>query len=529
MGLWNGYFIAKLGLFYADYIDFNVLLNLALAFAVILPLRRKVWRIARLLVAIPAAIALLYYDTRLPPFSRLLAQQQNLEQFSLSYATELLGRFINPSVLLYGLGLFFIAYIFARKLRLTTFVLLAIWPAIPLYSMWQNQQTIVRAPQNTALVAARAEQASIAPAGAIGEPKDADIDAALTRFYAEQAKRQVSFARPEATPAFDILIVQICSLAWDDLLMTEQAQAPLLQRTDILLKRFNTATSYSGPAAIRLLRSACGQTSHKSLYEPAAANCYLFNQFEQAGFRKHMLLNHDGVFGNMLQEIQQYGGLNVAPDANSPASTAWLGFDGSIIKDDYEVLNGWLTRHPHDANAPVALYYNTTSLHDGNHPPGTSSSNGSASQYGTRVKRLLSDLDRLITTLETQQRPTMLVFIPEHGAGSRGDRMQIPFMRENPSPAITLVPAAVRFVGLAKQPSPITIDQPTSYIDLAGLMRDAIAQDPYRNNSVTAATLAASITSTPYVSGNEAVTVVRYSDDYYLHYQGGAWANYRYQ
>ena len=60
-------------------------------------------------------------------------------------------------------------------------------------------------------------------------------------------------------------------------------------------------------------------------------------------------------------------------------------------------------------------------------------------------------------------------------------------------------------------------------------MRDAIAQDPYRNNSVTAATLAASITSTPYVSGNEAVTVVRYSDDYYLHYQGGAWANYRYQ
>ena len=145
------------------------------------------------------------------------------------------------------------------------------------------------------------------------------------------------------------------------------------------------------------------------------------------------------------------------------------------------------------------------------------------------MKRLLSDLDRLVTTLETQQRPTMLVFIPEHGAGSRGDRMQIPFMRENPSPAITLVPAAVRFVGLPKQSNPITIDQPTSYIDLAGLMRDAIAQDPYRNNSVTAATLAAGITSTPYVSSNEAVTVVRYSDDYYLRYQGGAWANYRYQ
>lgn len=529
MGLWNGYFIAKLGLFYADYIDFNIILNLALAFALILPLQNKAWRTVRLLAAIPAAIALLYYDTRLPPFSRLLAQQQNLEQFSLNYALELVGRFINPSVVLYGLGLFFIAYLFARKLRLTTFVLLAIWPAIPLYSVWQTQHIIVRTPQNTAIVEVSAEQASIATAGASGEPKDADIDTALTNFYAEQAKRQVSFTRPEATPAFDVLIVQVCSLAWDDLLMTEQAQSPLLQRTDILFKQFNSATSYSGPAAIRLLRSTCGQTSHKSLYAPAASYCYLFNQFEQAGFSKHMLLNHDGVFGNMLQEIQQFGGLNVTPDTNSPASTAWLSFDGSVIKDDYEVLNGWLTRHPHDPNAPMALYYNTTSLHDGNHPPGTGASQGSAGQYGSRVKRLLSDLDRLFTTLETQQRPTMLVLIPEHGAGSRGDRMQIPFMRENPSPAITLVPAAVRFVGLPKQSRPITIDQPTSYIDLAGLMRDTITQDPFRNNSVTAATLAAGITSTPYVSSNEAVTVVRYSDDYYLRYQGGGWANYRYQ
>ena len=528
MGLWNGYFIAKLGLFYADYIDFHVWLNMALAMFLLLPLKRKIWRVGRLLLAIPAAIALLYADTRLPPFSRLLAQQQNLEQFSLSYVVELIGRFINPELLLIGLGVLGVAFIAARKLRITTFVLLAIWPMTPLFNAWQNNQLMT--PSNPVTTTSkRIESFGIAPTGAAGKPNDAAIDSALTAFYTTQSQRTVSFLQPDKPPAFDILIVQICSLAWDDLIVTEQAASPLLQHTDILLKQFNTATSYSGPAAIRLLRSTCGQTSHSALYEPAPANCYLFNQLEQAGFSKHLLLNHDGVYGDMLKEIQQFGGLNIEPDANSPATTQWLGFDGSAIKNDYEVLNGWLTRHPHAPTEPVALYYNTTSLHDGNHSPGTSTAAGSASQYGSRVKRLMSDLDQLISTLETQQRPTLLVMIPEHGAGARGDRMQIPFMRENPSPAITLAPVTLRFIGLAKQPRPITIDQPTSYIDLTGLLRDVIAQDPYRNPSVTAAALAAGITSTPYVSGNEAVTVVRYSDDYYLRYQGGAWADYRYQ
>lgn len=528
MGLWNGYFIAKLSLFYTDVIDFNIWLNLALAALVIVPLAKTRWRVLRLFVSIPAATALLYADTRLPPFSRLLAQQQNVEQFSLSYVVELLSRFINPSTVLLIIGLFLLAFLLARKLRLTTFVLLAMWPAIPLYQAWQHGLMQPQAPTQLATNPS-GSPASIAPPGASSAVNDVAIDQALAAFYSTQGQRQVSFLRPEKTPAFDVLIVQICSLAWDDLLMTDNDQSPLLNHTDILLKRFNTATSYSGPAAIRLLRSTCGQTTHDALYEPTTANCYLFNQFEQAGFSKHLLLNHDGVYGDMLGEIQQFGGLNVAPDANSPAKTQWLGFDGSAIKNDFDVLNGWLQRHPHNADAPQALYYNTTSLHDGNHPPGTASAQGSANQYGARVQRLMSDLDQLISTLETQQRPTLLVMIPEHGAGARGDRMQIPFMRENPSPAITLAPVALRFVGLEKAARPITVDQPTSYIDLAGLLADVIAQDPYRNPSVTAATLAADMTSTPYVSSNEAVTVVRYGDAYYLRYQGGAWANYRYQ
>ncbi len=51
---------------------------------------------------------------------------------------------------------------------------------------------------------------------------------------------------------------------------------PLWKHFDIVFKNFNSATSYSGPAAVRLLRASCGQLSHTNLYQPSGADCYLF-------------------------------------------------------------------------------------------------------------------------------------------------------------------------------------------------------------------------------------------------------------
>ncbi len=46
---------------------------------------------------------------------------------------------------------------------------------------------------------------------------------------------------------------------------------------DIMFDSFNSATAYSGPAAIRLLRASCGQLSHHDLYQPVNQQCYLFD------------------------------------------------------------------------------------------------------------------------------------------------------------------------------------------------------------------------------------------------------------
>lgn len=526
MGLWNLYFIGKLGLHFADYIDFAVWLNLALAIALLLPPpAARGWQWLRLAVVIPAAIALFYHDTRFPPFSRLIAQSGNLSQFSADYLTELVTRFIDPRVVLAGVGLLLLSLMAARKLRLSSFVLLAIVPGVPLHQYLKTPGAGLVA---TAAVTDAGMATGIAPPGAVGEPDNAALDQALDVFYKTQGERQVAFSPPAQGPDFDVVILQICSLAWDDLKLAGLERSGPMTHFDLLFRQFNSATAYSGPAAIRLLRSTCGQTSHSALYQSAPQSCHLFEQFANAGFKPRMLLNHDGRFGNMLTEIQGYGGLTVKPDDIGGLPDLWQAFDGSPIKDDHAALSRWLQQRQQAPTGRMALFYNSTSLHDGNHPVGSKPGASSAAAYGARARRLLDDIDRFLSDLEASGRRTVVIMIPEHGAGSRGDRMQIPFMRENPSPAITLVPVGVRLVGLPKPAAPVEITQPASYIDLAGLLRDLIQQNPYASGGPDARTLASGVGSTPHVAENEGSVVARYGPDFYIRYQDSAWSEYRY-
>ena len=93
---------------------------------------------------------------------------------------------------------------------------------------------------------------------------------------------------------FDIILVQICSLAWDDLKVAKVLNNPLLSHFDYLFTNFSGVVSYSGPAAIRLLRANCGQTSHADLYKPAPQDCYLLSALQQGGYTPQVALNHDG-------------------------------------------------------------------------------------------------------------------------------------------------------------------------------------------------------------------------------------------
>ncbi|MFR0309399.1 cellulose biosynthesis protein BcsG, partial [Escherichia coli] len=87
LGVWNLYFLLKFLLLGLGLLNFQALPNLVFAAFLVVPLPGAPWRIVRQLIAIPVGIALLYHDTWLPPFDRLLAQPGVLD-FSPAYLVE---------------------------------------------------------------------------------------------------------------------------------------------------------------------------------------------------------------------------------------------------------------------------------------------------------------------------------------------------------------------------------------------------------------------------------------------------------
>ena len=94
LGAWNFYFIAKLLLFWRGLIGFHLFANVAFLVLLAVPLPSPRWRRLRVVLAVPAAVALLYYDSWLPSASRALSQAGLLSSFSASYLAELAGRFV---------------------------------------------------------------------------------------------------------------------------------------------------------------------------------------------------------------------------------------------------------------------------------------------------------------------------------------------------------------------------------------------------------------------------------------------------
>jgi cellulose synthase operon protein YhjU len=202
----------------------------------------------------------------------------------------------------------------------------------------------------------------------------------------------------------------------------------MLSHFDYLFSNFSTAASCSGPAAIRVLRASCGQEAHADLYKSAPQQCHLFSQLASAGYTVQTLLNHDGHFDNFLQIVHDNIGVPDAPMvSNAAAPVAMHAFDGSAIKDDYSTLANWYAQRA-SVPGPVALYYNTISLHDGNRVVGSALT--SIDSYPQRATKLMNDFDHLANLIAQSGRRAVIVFVPEHGAALRGDHNQVAGLRD---------------------------------------------------------------------------------------------------
>ncbi|MCT4703324.1 cellulose biosynthesis protein BcsG [Enterobacteriaceae bacterium H20N1] len=537
LGGWNYYFLLKFGLLWTGYLNFHPLANLVFIAFLLFPLPGLKLHRLRNWIALPVGIGLFWHDTWLPGPESIVSQGSQLAGFSLDYIIDLVTRFINWEMVGAAFVLLVVWLFVSQWVRVTVFVVGAlVWlnvltiagPAISLFPA-QSQAPAAATAGATATETETGNAVAPVPGDIPAQtapPTTQNLTAWLNSFYASEAKRATQFptALPAGAQPFELLVINICSLSWADIDAAGLESHPLWKHFDILFKNFNSATSYSGPAAIRLLRASCGQPSHKNLYEPAGNQCYLFENLAKLGFSQHLMLDHNGVFGDFLKEVRENGGMQAPLMNQAELPAGLLSFDNSPVYDDTAVLNRWMEGEEREPNARSATFFNLLPLHDGNHYPGTSKT----ADYKARAQKLFDELDAFLTQLEKSGRKVMVVIVPEHGAALKGDKMQVSGLRDIPSPDITHVPSGVKFVGM-KAPhegDAIEINQPSSMLAISELVARSVDGKNFVADRVDWDALTKNLPQTARVSENSNAIVIQYQDKPYVRLSGGDWVPY---
>lgn len=524
LGWWNIYFIAKVALYIQGVIDFHPLENFALLLFILLPIRVKPLNIFRHLVAVPAAAWLLHYDSYLPPLERLWAQAGQLMQFEMSYLVELLGRFVSLEAVIAIFTLCAGYFLLSKFVRVSVLVVIA----MIMVSLPESEQS------PAATVAASTAPATPTQSEPTTQPEITEInDTTLNKlkeeFFVQESSRRVTFSSTEQQSApFDMLFLSVCSVAWDDIEIAGLSDHPLFKEFDIMFDNFSAATSYSGPAVVRLLRASCGQQKHAQLFDPAPSKqCYLFDNLKNLGFKENLLMNHNGIFDSFLELIKRDGDLQTNLMSQEGFTPYQKSFDGSSIFRDKQVLDNWWQQRLSSNDEKVVALYNSISLHDGNRII-NSKSGTSLVSYKARLKNLLDDLYAFFKQLEASERNIVVALVPEHGAGMRGDRMQISGMREIPAPTIVHTPVGVKIFGpgLQRQGNTVHVQAPSSYLALSQLVSNILEQDIYTKSTFNPAELANGLPETRVVAQNSGSTVIEVDKRYYVSLDGTSWIDY---
>ncbi|WP_392421003.1 cellulose biosynthesis protein BcsG [Edwardsiella piscicida] len=534
LGGWNLYFLLKLALLWYGYLNFHPFANVIFLAFLLFPLPSAHLHRWRNWLAIPIGVALFYHDTWLPGLNSIAHQRDQWSHFSAAYVWDLTLRFINWTMI--GAALVItVAYLFlAQWIRITTFTILAlVWVnlgslGVPQLSLQQGAATVDTSvssqstPDNTSISTASAAEIPAQSAA----PNNHSLNDWLNRFYASEQQRQTHFpaALPTDAQPFDLLILNICSLSWSDLSAAGLQDHPLWKRMDILFNNFNSATAYSGPAAIRIMRASCGQSPHKMLYGPVPTQCDLMANLARLGFHQELALDHSGVFGDYLAHLRQFGNMQASLSANAGLPAELTAFNGEPITNDLALLQRWLSSTEKLGDVRTASFVNLIALHDGNRFIGANR----GADFQPRAQTLLDQLNSFLDSLEKSGRRVMVVIVPEHGAAVVGDKMQMAGLRDIPSMSITHVPVGVIFSGMkAPTPaSPVLVDRPSSYLALSELVVRSLDGKIFTQPSVNWQALVSNLPQSAAVSENDNAIVMMYQGKPYVRLNGGDWVPY---
>ena len=514
VALWNAYFLFKLYLYVAGAINLNVAFNLLLLLFVVLPVgdrlqRSRAFMLGKTVIGLFVALLLLWYDSWLPSLVETghLIQEYGLP--STGYVLSFIGRAVSMSVVVLFAVVLLVSYFLGCYKRLSIALMAVAIAATPVLSIFNGSP----APSQMTLT---------------DEAEAAEKDPAkfLESFYAKESERMIVFKHPAAASVpFDVVVLHICSLSWDDLREIGMTQDdPFFKDFDYLFTNFNSVTGYSGPAVIRLLQSNGGQRSNSDIYSNSTPKEYfLFESLANLGYERYIAMDHDGKYGNYNAALKKnglHGAKLITHDSLSP--TAMFFDNKTPLFRDSTLFKKWLDARNGSRATRAALYYNTVLLHAGTHWNGEKwSGRDSIEQYKKVVTVLQQDIKKMIELLKSTKRNTVFILVAEHGRALTGSPFQPPDIRDIPLPKITRVPMAVKLIGpkfAAAKVNQTIVSKPTSYFALSWLLSKFVEQSPFGAAAEASSELAAKIPKTDFVSENDSGKIVEIGGIY--HYLG---------
>ncbi len=504
MGLWSFYFLAKVFLFFRGAIAFHALPNFLLAFFISAPwlfhtrTAPRIFGIAHRILCPVLALAVFWNDSFLPPFDSAV-------EFVANPATR-------PTPI----------YMVSFLLGYWHTVTIGLLVVLLLITILANRRGALLTPVVLfGMIVAGIQNASL------GAPET--VDEEVTRFFGLQANsdQRIRLEPPSTdSPPFDIVFLHVCSMSWDDLAHARLVQHPFLTNFDYLLTRFNTVTSYSGPATLRLLRAPCGQVSHSELYDDVPEECSLMGSLRRGGFSPYTLFNSRGNLPDVMAETAERLGRAAPLEPLPEPRIESVSFDGAPVYNNYDRLAGWWKRRLASGQERAVLYYNSMTLHVGVHTVGEPRwwSRDLVKHYKSSALQVFDDYLRFFDLLEKSGRDVMVVMVPEHGAALVGNQVQGRDLRDIPLPLITTVPVGLKFIGNfgTKEPARL-IDKPTSYTAIAYLVNEALrARDAQLGLPISRKSLAG-IPETPFLSDNQNSRVVAHKENFYFKERNGRW------
>mgnify|MGYP001139253905 CR=1 FL=1 len=110
----------------------------------------------------------------------------------------------------------------------------------------------------------------------------------------------------------------------------------------------------------------------------------------------------------------------------------------------------------------------------------------------------------------------------------KGDKVQVAHLRDIPSPAITHVPALVKFIGVTPADSPVTVDTKTSYLAVSSLIGRVLETNYFGKpeGEVPLKDLLKDLPQTHSVSENANAKVVNYKGKDYVKMDNKDWREY---